>query len=147
MHRKNTRTRLLQLLSIFLWSTDAKHAVPSLPASYWIYDPPTSAQTQSLFTGTICPINVRSQQTFPPLTSPLDLNKGRSLTNCCLETQQDASIMGLVQKTARPSSDLSCAASERRLQIIHSIEAICFCVSVLLSKTFISQGSLFFSTL
>lgn len=51
---------------------------------------------------------MRSQQTLSPLISPLDLNKGRWLTNCCLETQPDASEMGFIQKPARPSSDLRC---------------------------------------
>lgn len=118
----------------------------SLPATEYMTPPPLHRHRQSLFTGTICPINVRSQHTVSPLISPLDLNKGRSLTNCCLETQQDASIMGFIQKTARPSSDLSCplcGASELRLQIVQRFEGICFWVSVLLSKTtFISQRSL-----
>lgn len=92
----------------------------SLPPTECTTPPPLHRHEESLFTGTICPINVRSQQTVLPLISLLDLNEGRSLTNCCLETQQDASIMGFIQKPARPSSLPSCplcAASELQLQI------------------------------
>lgn len=92
----------------------------SLPPTECTTPPPLHRHEESLFTGTICPINVRSQQTVLPLISLLDLNEGRSLTNCCLETQQDASIMGFIQKPARPSSHPSCpfcAASELQLQI------------------------------
>lgn len=107
----------------------------SLPPTECTTPPPLHRHEESLFTGTSCPINVRSQQTVLPLISLLDLNEGRSLTNCCLETQQDASIMGFIQKPARPSSHPSCplcAASELQLQIsqrIFSHLLLCSCPS------------------
>lgn len=106
-----------------------------LPPTECTTPPPLHRNEESLFTGTICPINVRSQQTVLPLISLLDLNEGRSLTNCCLGTQQDASIMGFIQKPARPSSHPSCplcAASELQLQIgqrIFSHLLLCSCPS------------------
>lgn len=97
--------------------------------------PPLHRHEESLFTGTICPINVRSQQTVLPLISLLDLNEGRSLTNCCLETQQDASIMGFIQKPARPSSHPSCPLFQSySCKSAKEFSAICFCVHVLRVK-------------
>lgn len=74
-----------------------KHAVPSLSLSLLLNirpPPPTHdtftylhTHTRPFFTGTVCPVNVRSQQTVFLLISPLDLNKALSLIHCCLGTQ------------------------------------------------------------
>lgn len=66
-----------------------KHTTPSADTQHVYLFPHTHTDrhTRPLFTGTVCPVNVRSQQTVFPLISPLDLNKALSLIHCCLGTQ------------------------------------------------------------
>lgn len=58
--------------------------------------------TRSIFTGTVCPVNVRSTRTVSPLISLLDLNKALLLIYCCLGTQWDASITGFRPEETPP---------------------------------------------